>query len=82
LPLVFTYVRPLHPGVYEVEPRFGIEKVGAACVYPYPNMLVVVCCGISEVGAEPSMVVRLRKWFICWTDGFVRVVPPTDAPLS
>jgi hypothetical protein len=34
------------PGVYKAEPGFGIEKLGAACVYPCPNMLVIVCCGI------------------------------------
>jgi hypothetical protein len=28
-------------------------------VYAYPNMLVVVCCDIPPVGAEPSMVVWL-----------------------
>jgi hypothetical protein len=37
---------------------FGIVKLGALCVYPCPNMLAVVCCGIPRVGAKPSMVVR------------------------
>jgi hypothetical protein len=41
------------------EPGFGIEKLYTVCVYPCPNMLVIVCCGIPKVGAEPSMVVRL-----------------------
>jgi hypothetical protein len=42
-----------------VELGFGIEKLGAVCVYPCPNMLVIVCCGIPNVGAEPLMVVQL-----------------------
>jgi hypothetical protein len=41
------------------EPGFGIEKLGAVCVYLCPNILVIVCCGIPKVGAEPSIVVRL-----------------------
>jgi hypothetical protein len=57
--LVFAYARLLHPGVYGVEPGVGIEMIGFACVYAYPNMLVVVCYGIPQAGAEPSMVVRL-----------------------
>jgi hypothetical protein len=42
-----------------VEPWFGMEKLGVACVYPYPNMLAIVCCGIPKVRAKTSMVVRL-----------------------
>jgi hypothetical protein len=52
-----VYVRSLHPGVYGAELGFGIEKLGAVCVYPYPNMLTIVCCGITKVRVEPSMVV-------------------------
>jgi hypothetical protein len=33
-------------------------------LYHCLNMLVVVCCGILKIGAKPSMVVRLWKWFI------------------
>jgi hypothetical protein len=47
------------PRVYGAEEMFGIEKLGAVCVYPFPNMLAVVCCSIPKVGDEPSMVVRL-----------------------
>jgi hypothetical protein len=49
----------LYLEVYGAEPRFGIEKLGAVCVYPYPNMLVVVYCGIPKLGVKTSMVVRL-----------------------
>jgi hypothetical protein len=35
-------------------PGFGIEKLGAICVYPWPNMLVVVYYDISLIGAELS----------------------------
>jgi hypothetical protein len=59
LPLVFAYVRPLPPVVYGAEPIFGIEKLGAVCVYRYPNMLVIVCCGITKVGSKLSMLVQL-----------------------
>jgi hypothetical protein len=52
------------PGVYGAEVKFGMKKLGAVCVYPCPNMLAVVCYGTSKVGAEPSMVVWLWKWFI------------------
>jgi hypothetical protein len=41
--------------------KVGIEKLGATCVYPYPNMLAVVCRGTPKVGAKPSMVVQLWK---------------------
>jgi hypothetical protein len=51
------------------------------CVYPCPNMLVIVCCGIPKVGVEPSMVIQLWKWFIGWADGFGSVDPPADVPL-
>jgi hypothetical protein len=47
------------PGVYGAEVKFGIEKIGAVCIYPCPNMLAVVYCGIPNVGVEPSMMVRL-----------------------
>jgi hypothetical protein len=46
-------------GVYEAEPGFGIAKLGVVCVYPFPNLLAIVCCGIPIVGVEPSMVVQL-----------------------
>jgi hypothetical protein len=46
-------------GVYEVEVKFGMEKLGAVCVYPCSNMLDVVCCGIPKVGVEPLMMVQL-----------------------
>jgi hypothetical protein len=81
LPLACTYARPLLAGVYVAKVKFGIEKLGAVCVYPCPNMLAVVCCGTLEVGAEPSMVVRLWKWFIGWAEGLGIEVLPADAPL-
>jgi hypothetical protein len=59
LPLGLVYAQPLYSRVYGVEPEFGIAKLGAVCVYPCPNMLVIVCCGIPKVGAKPSMVVWL-----------------------
>jgi hypothetical protein len=49
----------IKPEVQGVELGFGIVKLGAVCVYPYPYMLVVACCGIPRQGAEPSMVVQL-----------------------
>jgi hypothetical protein len=49
----------LPPGVYEAEVIIGKEKLGVVCVYPCPNMLDVVCCGIPKVGVEPLMVVLL-----------------------
>jgi hypothetical protein len=39
--------------------KFGIEKLGAVCLYPCLNKLVVVCCVFPKVGAEPSLVVQL-----------------------
>jgi hypothetical protein len=57
--LTFTYVRPLPPGVYGVELKFSIEKLGVVYVYPCLNILAIVYYGIPKVGAEPSMVVRL-----------------------
>jgi hypothetical protein len=57
--LVFTYVQPLPSGVYGAELKFGIEKLGVACVYPCPNMLAVVYYDIPKVGVKPSMVVWL-----------------------
>jgi hypothetical protein len=53
LPLVFAYVRPLPQGVYGAELKCGIEKLGAVSVYPGPNILAVVCCGILKVGVKP-----------------------------
>jgi hypothetical protein len=47
------------PKVCGAELRFCIEKLGVVCVYPCPNILVIVCCDFSKVEAEPSMVVRL-----------------------
>jgi hypothetical protein len=44
-------------------------------------MLAVVCYGIPKVGAEPSMVVQLWKWFISWAEGLGMEVPPADEPL-
>jgi hypothetical protein len=49
----------LYPEVYGAEPGFDIEKLGAVCVYPYPNMLVIDYYGIPKLGAKTSMVVRL-----------------------
>jgi hypothetical protein len=63
------------------EVKFGIEKLGVVCVYPYPNMLAIVCYGIPKVGAEPSMVVQMWKWFTDWAKGLGTKIPPTDAPL-
>jgi hypothetical protein len=40
-------------GVYVAEVKFDIEKLGVVCVYHYPNMLVVLYCGIPKVGAKP-----------------------------
>jgi hypothetical protein len=71
----------LYPEVYGVEQGFGIVKLGAVCVYPCPYMLVVICCGIPRLGTEPSMVVRLWKWFIGWAEGFDIVVSPAYGPL-
>jgi hypothetical protein len=68
-------------GVYEAEVKFGIEKLGAVCVYPCPNMLTAVYCGTLKVGAELSMVVRLWKWFTGWTEGLDIEVSSVDAPL-
>jgi hypothetical protein len=81
LPLVCVYVQPLPPGVYRAKVKFGIEKLGTVCVHPYPNMLVVVCCGILKVGAKSSMMVRLWKWFINWADVLCIVASLVDAPL-
>jgi hypothetical protein len=63
------------------EVKFGLDKLGAVSVYPCPNMLAIVCCGIPKVGAEPSIVVWLWKWFTDWAEGLGMEVPPTDAPL-
>jgi hypothetical protein len=82
LPLVFAYVRSLHPEVYGAEPRFGIKKLGVAGAYPYPNVLAIVCCGIPQAGAKPLMVVQLKKWFISWVAGFGCGVSPTDVLLD
>jgi hypothetical protein len=76
-----TYAWPLPPRVYGDEVKFDIEKLGVVCVYPYPNMLAVVCYGISKVGVELSMVVRLWRWFTGWAEGLGIEVPPADAPL-
>jgi hypothetical protein len=59
---------------------FGMEKLGAVCVYPCLNMLVVVCCSIPKVRAEPSIVVQLWKWFTGWTKEFGIVASPIDVP--
>jgi hypothetical protein len=59
LPLVFAYVQPLPPEVYEAEPGFDIEKIGTVCMYLCLNMLVIVYCGIPKVRPELSMVVWL-----------------------
>jgi hypothetical protein len=63
------------------EVKFGIEKLGVVCIYPCPNMLAVVCCGIQKLGAKPSLVVRLWKLFIGWADGFGIKVLLTNVPL-
>jgi hypothetical protein len=44
-------------------------------------MLVVVCCGISRLEAEPSMVVQLWKWFTGCAEGFDIDASPADGPL-
>jgi hypothetical protein len=44
-------------------------------------MLVVVCYVTLKVGAEPSMVVQLWKWFISWAEGLGIDVLPTGVPL-
>jgi hypothetical protein len=69
------------PGVYGAEVKFGIEKLGVVSVYPCPNMLAIICFSTPKVGAEPSMVVRLSKWFTDWAKGLGIEVPPVDAPL-
>jgi hypothetical protein len=69
------------PGVYMAEVKFGIEKLGATSVYPCPNVLAIVCCGILKAGVKPSMVVRLWKWFTGWVEGFGIDVPHADASL-
>jgi hypothetical protein len=70
--LACAYARSLPPRVYEAEAKSGMEKLGAVCVYPCPNMLVIVCCGIQKVGAEPSMLVQL------WVEAFSIIVLPAD----
>jgi hypothetical protein len=67
--------------VYGAKVKFGMEKLGVVYVYPCPNMVAIVCCGIPKIGVEPSVVVRLWKWFTGWADGFNIVVPPIDVPL-
>jgi hypothetical protein len=81
LPLGLGYARSLYMEVYGAELGFGIVKLGDVCVYPFLNMLAIVCCGIPRLGAEPSMVVRLWKWFTMWVDGFGIDMPPADGPL-
>jgi hypothetical protein len=51
-------------GVYGAKMKFSMENLGTVYVYPFPNMLAVVYCSISKVGAEPLMVVWLWKWLI------------------
>jgi hypothetical protein len=46
-------------GVYGVKLKFGIEKLDVVCIYPYPNMLAIVCCGIPKAEVKLSMVVSL-----------------------
>jgi hypothetical protein len=75
------YAWSLPPRVYEAKVKFGMEKLGTVCVYPYPNMLDIVCCDIPKVRAKPSIVVRLWKWFTDWVEGFGIVVPPADVSL-
>jgi hypothetical protein len=67
-------------GKVRVKLGFGVVKLGAVCVYPYPYIQVVVCRGIPRLGSEPSIVVWLWKWFTSWVEGIGIVVPPTDAP--
>jgi hypothetical protein len=76
-----VYARSLPPEVYGGEVKFGIGKLGAICVHPCPNMLAIVYCGIPKVGAEPSIVVRLWKWFTGWVEGLGIDIPPVDGPL-
>jgi hypothetical protein len=49
----------IKPGGIGGRTRVWYRKVGVVCVYPFPYMLAVVCCGILRFGAKPSMVVRL-----------------------
>jgi hypothetical protein len=79
--LALGYARPLYPEVYEAKPEFGIVKLGVVCIYPCPNMMAVVCCGILRLEVEPSMVVRLLIWFTDRAEGFGIDMPPTDGPL-
>jgi hypothetical protein len=44
-------------------------------------MLTVVYCGILKVGAEPSMVVWLWRWFTNWAKGLGMDMPPTNGSL-
>jgi hypothetical protein len=67
--------------VYGAEVKFEMEKLGVVCVYPCPNMIALVCCGIPKVGVELSMVVQLWKWFTGWAEGFGIVVSTADVPL-
>jgi hypothetical protein len=62
--LVCVYAWPVPPGVYGAEVKFGMEKLGAVCVYSCSNMLAIVCYSTPKVGVEPSMMVQLWKWFI------------------
>jgi hypothetical protein len=57
------------------------KKLGTVYVYPCPNMLVVVYCGIPKVGVEPSIVDQLWKWFTGWADVFGIVVLSVDVTL-
>jgi hypothetical protein len=47
------------PEVYGAEPRVYMKNLGAVCLYPFPNMMVIVYYGIPKVGVEPSMVIQL-----------------------
>jgi hypothetical protein len=75
------YTRLLPPEVYRDEVKFGIGKLGVVYIYPCPNKMAIVCCGIPKVGAEPLMVVQLWKWFTNWAEGMGIEVLPADAPL-
>jgi hypothetical protein len=57
LSLGLGHARPLNLEVWGVKLGLGIVKQGAVCVYFYPYMVVIACCGIRRLGAEPSIVI-------------------------
>jgi hypothetical protein len=63
------------------EPGFSIEKLGVVCVYHYPNMLTVVCCGIPKSRSHALDGVLAVKVVHRLAEGCGIEVPPADAPL-